>query len=175
VALSGDPDDLVEQLQRQGIARLWAEQAARKQAGRGPKEPKPISRGHPERDAQNAVVKWLRSHGLIVSATQNERGAKSQDAGAQARFGQARKASGVTAGFPDLTLCLRDGRTAYIEMKSSVGRLSQAQLGIHAWLEQHGHIVVTGTSIETVQAALAAKGVIIGPARMRMAAPVAPL
>jgi hypothetical protein len=96
--VSADPDDLLDQLQKQGIAKLWAEQQRQKQ--RGPKEPKPISRGHPERDAQNAVVKWLRLHGLIVSATQNERGAKSKDAGAQARFGQARKASGVTAGFP---------------------------------------------------------------------------
>jgi hypothetical protein len=171
--VSADPDDLLDQLQQQGIAKLWAEQQRQKQ--RGPREPKPISRGHPERDAQNAVVKWLRLHGVLVSATQNERGAKSKDAGAQARFGQARKASGVTAGFPDITLCLKDGRTAYVEMKSSVGRLSAAQLAIHAWLEEHGHIVVVGTSIETVQAALAAKGVVIGPARLRMAAPVAPL
>lgn len=173
--MSADPDDLLEQLQRQGIAKMWADAAAKRARPREPKQPKAISRGHPERDAQNAVVKWLRSHGLIVSATQNERGAKSKDAGAQARFGQARKASGVTAGFPDLTLCLRDGRTAYIEMKSSIGRLSEAQLGIHAWLEAHGHIVVVGTSIETVQAALLAKGVVIGPARMRMSTPLAPL
>jgi hypothetical protein len=168
------PDDLLDQLQRAGVAKLWAEQQRRKQ--RGPKQPAAApSRGHPERDAQNAVVKWLRSHGLLVSATQNERGAKSKDASAQARFGQARKASGVTAGFPDLTLCLRDGRTVYIEMKAPAGRLSPAQLAIHAWLLEHGHIVVTGTSIDTVQAALAAEGVVIGPARLRSAGSVQPL
>jgi hypothetical protein len=35
VAVSSDPDDLLDELQRQGIARLWAEQAAKKAAGRG--------------------------------------------------------------------------------------------------------------------------------------------
>lgn len=167
------PDDLLDQMERRGVALLRAETLGKR--AREPRDKPAVSRGHPERDAQNAVVRWLRLHGLIVSATQNERGAKSKDADGQARFGAMRKASGVTAGFPDLTVCLRDGRTVYIEMKSSVGRLSQAQLGIHAWLEAHGHIVVTGTSIDTVQAALLAKGVVIGPARMRQSVPVSPL
>jgi hypothetical protein len=99
----------------------------------------------------------------------------SHDPVARARFGAMRKAFGATAGFPDLVVCLKDGRVCFIEMKSSVGRLSAAQLAVHAWLEEHGHIVVVGTSIETVQAALAAKGVVIGPARLRSAAPAQPL
>jgi hypothetical protein len=166
------PDDLLNELERMGISRMRAEAAAKRAAPRDPATPKPKKRAAPERDAQRVVVQWLRLHGCLVSATFTEQRGDSSDPNARARFGAMRKAFGATAGFPDLVICLRDGRTVYIEMKSSVGRLSEAQLGIHAWLEAHGHIVVTGTSVETVQAALLKRGVVIGPARLRMAVPV---
>lgn len=142
-----------------------------------PPEPKAVKRAHPERDAQQAVVKWLRYAGCLVEASFVEQRADSSDPNARARFGAMRKASGATTGWPDLTVVMPNGRTVFVEMKSSVGRLSEAQRGVHAWLEAHGHVVVTGTSIDTVQEALARAGVVISRSanRMRLAAPIEPL
>lgn len=174
-----DPEDeLFERIcaagRRDAAAFRVASAAARSAA---PPEPKVAKRGHPEREAQQAVVKWLRYAGCLVEASFVEQRADSSDPNARARFGAMRKASGATTGWPDLTVVMPNGRTVFVEMKSSVGRLSEAQRGIHAWLEAHGHVVVTGTSIDTVQAALARAGVVISrsAARMKMAAPVEPL
>lgn len=161
-------DDLVEALmqegarQRRNAAKL---RAARPKAAPGEK----IKRGHPERDAQQAVVAWLRAVGCLVNASENERRADSADPNAQARFQMMRKKNGITPGWPDLTVALPGGRIVLIEMKARGGRLSPAQQDVHAMLEALGAIVVVGTSLETVQAALAARGVRI-PLAGRMGA-----
>lgn len=52
------------------------------------------------------------------------------------------KATGLTAGHPDLTIFLPGGRVAMIENKASNGRLSPEQRERHAALSAIGHTVV---------------------------------
>lgn len=51
------------------------------------------------------------------------------------------KATGLTAGHPDLTIFLPGGRVAMIENKAENGRLSAEQKERHAALKAIGHIV----------------------------------
>lgn len=52
------------------------------------------------------------------------------------------KATGLTAGHPDLTIFLPGGKVAMIENKASNGRLSPEQSERHAALAAIGHTVV---------------------------------
>lgn len=129
-----------------GAARLMAKLRAKK-----PREAKASKRAAPERDAQKAVVAWLRKAGCIVSATQNERGARSRDKDSAARFGAMRKASGVMTGWPDLTVVAPTGRVFFIEMKSAKGKPSAAQVECHALLRSRGQVVIVGRDIWQIQ------------------------
>jgi hypothetical protein len=51
------------------------------------------------------------------------------------------KATGLTAGHPDVTIFLRGGRCAFIENKGEKGRLSPAQVDRHTELRALGHAV----------------------------------
>ncbi len=126
-----------------------------------PKMPKLAKRGTPERDAQRAVVAWLRKAGCIVQATFTEQAAREKDPAKRARFGAARKASGATTGFPDLTGISPDGRVFFIEMKSAKGATSDAQDRVIDQLRARGQIVVIGRDIWSVQDALAAAGIVL--------------
>ena len=175
-----DGRDLVEEMQQAGAAQRRAEAAQRKldlAAYRAQGVAKPRKRGTPERDTQRAVVKWLRLCGCLVSATINEQRSASDDPAERARYGAARKASGATTGWPDLTVALPAGRVVFIELKSGVGRLSEAQRAVHAWLRENGHLVLVATTVEAVQMGLAAAGIVVGArsSRLHLAAPVDPL
>lgn len=61
------------------------------------------------------------------------------------------KATGLTAGHPDLTVFLPGGRIAMIENKAANGRLSKEQVERHAALAAIGH------TVEVVKAATADK------------------
>jgi hypothetical protein len=52
------------------------------------------------------------------------------------------KATGLTAGHPDLTIFLPGGKVGMIENKNAVGRLSREQVERHAALATIGHDVV---------------------------------
>ena len=175
--MSADPDDLVEQLQRQGIARMWADAAAKKARPREPKQPKAKTRQHPERDLQKQVVNYINRfvQDVVVAAVTNEEQARSSDPEARARFGAMRRASGVLTGFPDLTLWLPGGRSLLWEFKSDKGRVSTAQHLVHARLDKNGHRVEIIRSFEQAMAALARAGVALPGRALRSAAPVAPL
>lgn len=120
-------------------------------------------RGSPERSAQRSVVSFLRTvlpPGSIVAAVVNEQRGAGRTAEQRARFGAARRASGVVSGFPDLICLLPAGRTVLIEMKAPrTGRLSDAQRELHARIAALGHPVAVATSIDTALAALRAAGV----------------
>lgn len=148
--------------------------ATHRRKAKAPKEAAP-KRGNPERDAQRAVVGWLRKAGCIVNAAVNEQAARSNDPGERARFGAARKASGVTSGFPDLTVITPGGRIAFVEMKSAVGKLSEAQRELHADMLRRGVVVITGRDIWSVQDGLARAGVEVRAPRWQPAMPVSPL
>ena len=141
-----DPEPLGDWLHGQGQNYLRRLKAKKPRTPRDPSKPK-AKRAAPERDAQKAVVKWLRLWGHLVAASENERRSNSDDPNAQARFQAMRKASGVTPGWPDLAIALPGGRTAYVEMKAERGRLSEAQNVVHARLRALGHVVVVARSV----------------------------
>lgn len=174
--MSADPDDLVEQLQRQGIARMWAEQAAKKARPREPKQPKAKTRQHPERDLQKSIVGYINRfvQNVVVAAVTNEEQGRG-DAEQRARFGAMRRASGVLTGHPDLVVYLSGGRILLWELKAPKGTTSVAQHLVHARLSELGHPVEVIRTIEQAMAALARAGVALPGRALRSAAPVAPL
>lgn len=133
-------------------------------------------RKHPERDIQRGIVALVRRcyPSVLIAAIPNEQAGASGDAEARARFGAARKASGVLSGHPDLILYLPGGRTLLLEVKAAAGRVSEAQASLHARLWDMGHPVHVVRSIEDAQAALTRTGAAQEP-RFRMAVPVEPL
>ena len=165
-------DDLVDRLQREGFAKLQAERRARAAAPREPSLPK-RKRAAPERDAQRAVVAWLRMCGCLVQATFTEQRGNARTAEERARYGAARKASGATAGFPDLVVCApAAGRSFFVEMKAAQGRLSDAQRAVHEWLRRAGHLVFVARSVAELEADLRRSGIELRAGnRLRLAAP----
>ena len=159
--------DLYADLETQGRAAWKKRMSPKPRAPRDPAAPK-AKRASPERDAQKLVVKWFRGWGWIVQASFTEQGAASKDPTKRARFGAARKATGATTGWPDLTCISPAGRTVYVEMKSPTGKLSPAQVAVHADLRARGCIVVLGRDVASVRDALLAEGVVV---EMRPALP----
>ena len=76
--------------------------------------------------------------------------------GAKARGMQmnALKRAGLMLGFPDLLLFHKDGRIAFIEVKSEGGVVSKEQKSCHTWLIGLGHKVSVCRSIEDAQETL---------------------
>jgi hypothetical protein len=151
--------DIVTEMQERGAERRRAETAQRKAdlaAWRG--QAKPKKRGNPERDLQRGVVKMARLAfpQIVLAAVPNEQAGASSDPNARARFGAARKASGVLTGFPDLVACLPGGRILFLELKSEMGTTSAAQNLMHARLEALGHQVKVIRSLEQAAGALRA-------------------
>ncbi len=122
-----------------------------------------MTRATPERSAQIAVLRWARMvlpAGSIVALIENERQARSGDKFAAARFGMARKASGVVTGIPDLVCIMPGGCVAWIEMKApGAGVLSEAQQAVHQQMHAIGHTVIVATGIETARHGLQAAGI----------------
>lgn len=121
----------------------------------------PKRNGHPERDVQRAVVAFLRRAlpaGSVVAAVPNEERGRAQTKEARARFGQARKMSGVVSGFPDLIVAI-PGRVLFLELKAPKGVLSDAQRDLHPRIRALGHPVHIVRSIEDAEAAMIAEGV----------------
>jgi hypothetical protein len=125
-----------------------------------------------EREAQRTVVAWLRRvlPGAIVHAVVNEQAGSSSDPYARARFGQARKKTGVVSGFPDLLILLPGGRCCMIEMKKPPRRseatghllkgvLEDHQGKLHDSIRALGHKVEVATCVDTARTALHAMGV----------------
>ncbi len=78
---------------------------------------------------------------------------------------------GLKPGVPDLVLCWASfapgervntvehvGETGFIEVKSWVGRLSEDQKSVHAWLTAHGHRVAVVRSTDDLRKTLAEWG-----------------
>jgi len=126
-------------------------------------------RGNPERLAQVQVISYLRRalpDGNIVFAIVNEQRGDSSNKFGRARFGQARKASGVLTGVPDICCIIPGHPTVWIEMKSSVGRLTDMQRDMHRRIAAAGQVVGVVRSIEDAIALMDQAGV---PLRFRVA------
>ena len=118
--------------------------------------------GAPERQAQRAVIAWIRAvcPGAVVAAITNEERGAGRTTLQRARFGLARKRSGVVTGMPDVLVLLDGGRVLLIEMKAPGGGvLSEAQAELHGRLRALGHTVGVATSIETARGVLLGAGV----------------
>jgi hypothetical protein len=118
-------------------------------------------RAHPERDIQKAVINYIRRvvPNSVTGLIPIEQGAWSPDPMARARYGAARKASGVLTGSPDAFSAVPGGRTIWWEFKAPKGRVSDAQAELHHLLRAAGHIVAVCRSIEDARATLRAAGV----------------
>ena len=79
------------------------------------------------------------------------------------------KATGLTAGHPDLTILLPNARCGMIENKNAEGRLSREQKDRHAALAKIGHHVVVIKATTEAEAAERA----VATVRSWLAAPVA--
>lgn len=117
----------------------------------------------PEREVSRGIIRWLRlvlTHGSITAIIVNEQRGTSEDELSRARYGAARKASGVVTGFFDATSLLPDGRVVWWEFKRPKGGvLSEAQQCVHEQACALGHVVIVANSIETARAGLHAAGV----------------
>lgn len=106
-------------------------------------------RGKPEEELQKAVVRYLRfavPDGVWWCASLS---------GIRLPIHVARRMKdlGMTRGAPDLSFILPDGRTAYLELKSSEGSLSPAQKRVRDLVSPTGLWAVC-RSLDDVEAAL---------------------
>lgn len=118
----------------------------------------PADRGHrrnahPEADLQRQIVALLRvvlPKGAIIHHAANEISTE----GRAARIAQAiRTGMGVHAGFSDL-MVLCEGRTLFLEVKSTHGRLSEAQAAFRDAVQAQGFPWALVRSLDDVLAAL---------------------
>lgn len=144
----------------------------------------------PERAVARTCIAWMRQMlpvGSIVGAIPNEQRGTGKTELQRARYGMARKRSGVLTGMPDAVAALPDGRTIWIEFKAPGGLVSLAQDTLHTRLRSMGHTVILADSIETCRGGLLAAGVVlretagqavavaVAVAKMRVAKPKARL
>lgn len=115
----------------------------------------------PERALQKTVVAWLKLvlPTAVVAATVNEQRGGGMSKIARARFGMARRMSGILAGAPDLRVDLEGGRTIHLELKAPGGVVSEAQQRVHAKLRAIGHTVLVADSLECLRGLLLEQGV----------------
>lgn len=76
------------------------------------------------------------------------------------RVAQQMKAEGLRPGVADLCFMLPGGRTAWLEMKTAKGQLSDAQHGFKARCRELGHLWAMARSIEEAIPHLAAWNVL---------------
>lgn len=107
-------------------------------------------RGSPEAAIQRAIVQRMIWHGCKVVAIPNE-GKRS------VRAGRAMRGTGLAKGAPDL-MVLRAGRIGFLEVKAPKGRLSPAQVQMHADMARHGFRVHVVRSQDEAVDALRSEG-----------------
>ena len=121
-----------------------------------------VKPAQPERAVARACVAWLRlvlPVGSMTATIVNEQRGTGQTELQRARYGQARKASGVLTGFFDATTLLPLGQSIWFEWKRPGGTVSDYQLGVHDRARALGHLVIVADSIESCRGALLAAGV----------------
>lgn len=110
-----------------------------------------------EWEVQSYIVQELRRRHYFVEGDQN---AARRGWGAAAKA----KASGMTAGTPDLRVYLWGGKLALIELKLNKGKLSPAQIAWHAEARKlgfHVHNVFADTPLEAFQTIAGILGIVV--------------
>ena len=106
-------------------------------------------RQHPEQNLQRALADHLRAR-----AQPNVYWFHPANGGARTAIeGAILKACGVRAGTPDL-ICIKDGRTFGLELKTAHGRLSEAQRVAHDEMRQAGAEVAVAIGLDDAIAQL---------------------
>jgi hypothetical protein len=126
--------------------------------------PFPRKNGHPEADLQRHIVQSLRAvlppRESVVHACNSEvRGGSHEARRAQA----IAQGMGVVPGFADVIVMVA-GKVLFLEIKTPVGRASQAQMAFCNFVEGQGHHYALVRSIDDALAALRAAGI---PTRIR--------
>jgi hypothetical protein len=145
----------------------------RQKKPRDPAAPKPAKRRHPERDLQRAIVNLAKMFPsiMVASVTNEQRG--DGDANQRARYGAARKKSGVVSGYPDIIATGPGVRVEWWELKALNGRISTDQFLVHARLYEQGHAVYVIRDLD--HAAERMRHLAGNGAPFRIAAPMQPL
>lgn len=111
------------------------------------------TRGHPESEVQQDIVRFLRSAGMFPMAVPN--GAKIAGTAKQRAMRVAyMKKEGMVAGAPDLIVFGKQGRVGTIEVKAKRGTARQTQKDCQERLEAMGHHYALCRSVNDVKAAL---------------------
>lgn len=115
------------------------------------------------------VEEWLLQHEQIRHLRNMPEYGKSfllvggMEAGKRSKREQVKaKATGLTAGHPDVTIFLPGGKCGFIENKAENGRLSPEQIKRHADLRSIGHIVEVVKASTPAEAADAAVTMVRG-------------
>jgi G:T-mismatch repair DNA endonuclease (very short patch repair protein) len=163
--MTDDPFDLVEQLQREGFARLQARRRAKASAPRAAQPPaaKGRARGTPEMAAQDAIVHLVRRHATRcrIAAVRNHTtpppGLTDEQ---RIRFFARLKRGGLWSGHPDLIVYMPGARIELWETKAARGRLSDDQRKVHAELREMGFVVRVVLDVTQAEAALRSLGML---------------
>lgn len=107
-----------------------------------------------ENDIQRQIVDWIRAVAPSVTAVAVPNGAR-RTAGGRA----ANAVPGLTPGVPDLVVIRPKGEVLWIEVKSPIGKVSDAQFAFHSKLLGLGHTCAVVRSIEDVRLAFQAVGI----------------
>ena len=102
---------------------------------------RPPKRRHPERDAQKAILTYLKLKGCLVAIT---------DSGAMHRAGRY-GGDTVPEGWPDLTCCMPDGRFLGVEVKAPKGTQSLMQKICQQQIETRGGVYILAYSIDDLR------------------------
>lgn len=111
------------------------------------------SRGHPESEVQQDIVRFLRGAGLFPMAVPN--GAKIAGTAKQRAMRVAfMKKEGMVPGAPDLIVFGKQGQVGTIEVKAKGGTARRTQKDCQERLESLGHRYALCRSVDDVKAAL---------------------
>ena len=128
-----------------------------------PAERKPRAKqGSPERDFARQLFRWLDvvlPLGAFAAAMPVEEQGRGRTEEERMRYGQARKASGIRTGWPDVAVVLDRGRVVWLELKAGRNGTTDAQDGLHARMRTLGHAVHVVRSIEEARIVLRGEGV----------------
>lgn len=104
----------------------------------GSRDPKRVTPAEllkkPESEIRLEVKRWFELHGALVWDTEQEMRAR------------------ITPGLSDLIVCWPGRGVAFVEVKSAVGRQSEAQVGFQEAVESAGGVYVVVRSIEDCEA-----------------------
>jgi hypothetical protein len=120
----------------------WSAGTTGKEPPRPKRKPRDPSLPPTEHQEQQKLIAWLhilRTQGKIAGAFAVPNAARRD-----ARQAAYMRSEGLSAGVPDIVVCLKAGRVVFVEMKASKGgRLSESQRAWQERLQAHGHSVAT--------------------------------